>query len=157
MFTHPAPLAFNSQDNMLPVCPDTETVVLPPEQNVATAADAEPPTEIGDTFTVAELEYMGVHTPLCILARNWYVPAEVSAGLVILLNPAFPIDVKAPPLKFHSQSKTVPVWPLKLIAIVLLIQTVGAAAVAVPPTVVGLTVTEALASVPQQPLLLALQ
>ncbi len=53
---------------MVPVYPLTETVVLLPEHREEAAAAAVPPTEVGETVTVAVVEFAAEHTPLVITA-----------------------------------------------------------------------------------------
>src|SRR5437870_4290518 len=90
--------------------------------------------------TVCVVELADAQTPLVTTARKSVCVARLPVSSVALVSPLMLTNAAVPTLDCHWIE---PVEPLSVMVVPLLMQTGVTAAVAVPPTLVGLTVTVA--------------
>lgn len=138
MSVHVVPLREDCHLMIAPVWPLRLIVVPAPLQMVPAAALGVPPTLSGSTVIVTGVELALEHTPLWTTARNcvvWFRFPVVSGLDVDTMSD------HVVPFKDDCHLTIDPVWPLRVIVVPFPLQTVPADAVAVPPTVTGLTVT----------------
>jgi len=129
---------------MAPVYPlKVKTVEFVPVQTVALPAIV-PPTDAGETVTVAEALFAAAQTLLVITALYEVVAVRlVAVKEVVVLAMAVPAVAKLS--NEDSQRVIAPVWPLKVNTVEFVpVQTVAVPAI-VPPTEAGVTVTVAVA------------
>jgi hypothetical protein len=93
----------------------------------------------GSIVTVAALEVANPHPPLCTTARN--TVATVSGPVLNGLSVEAMSDQELPPSAEACHLTIAPVFPPRLILVPEPLQTSELAAVAVPPTETGSTVT----------------
>jgi hypothetical protein len=102
---------------------------------------------LSPTVTIATLELAELQGPLWTTARNWVVAVSVPVfnGLAVEA-----MSVQAKPSGDDCHFTMDPVWPLNVMVVEEPLQIVEAVAVAVPPTLGGLTVTARVLVTPTQ-------
>ena len=132
------PSGEDSHLTMEPVWPLRLIVVPEPLQTVAAVAVTVPPTVGGFTVTYTSMDGASAHTPLRTTARKCFVAVRfpVLSRFAVEL-----MEDHSVPLSEDSQRTMEPVWPARVIMVEEPLQTADAVAVAVPPTLAGLTVT----------------